>query len=92
MVVTLLAGLFACTRTPAEPAPLPQTWTQPEPALIEHRLSLPANQRQDLVPRVRAEMLAAARQQGLRRLETIEVELRCDKVECEATIQAMALP
>ncbi len=92
MVGLLLAGLISCSTAPAEPAPVVQIWTQPQPARVEAQLTLPAAQRRELVALARSELSAAAHQQGLRRLESIQVDLRCTKGECVAAAQAMALP
>lgn len=92
MDLILLAGLLACATPPPAPEEPAPTWTQPEPRLLEHRLTVPEGRRAELLERSRSELLALARPHGLRRLESIEMDLSCSGGQCEAVMKAMALP
>jgi hypothetical protein len=89
----LLCGALLSCQGAAPPPALPPALPPPqEPAPLSASLELGWGERDQVAAKARALLQAQARDAGLRRVEDVQVALRCHSGRCTAQITGTALP
>lgn len=84
--------LVACRDEPPAPEMPPPLPPAPEAAALEAELELRWDERDQLATLARQAMQVQAEAAGLRRVEDVQVGLRCEGQRCRAQVQGTGLP